>query len=181
MFVCSRQYKTGVSHWCSFKDEQISRKRSVSWEWPLFYLLKPPPGSFLACRVKSIPLPLLKIQSISGLADKKGASNKQCYVLYAFKFTLYVSAGLAVRWLVGNCNMFARGACFPQGHPVQLPWRNGPSHQQKQQAPGWSLDGWFQRFLLYHITRYRAVAPPLDRFYLLRASFLQVLKVLGIM
>lgn len=67
-----------------------------------------------------------------------------------------MSADLAVRRLVRNCYMFSRRPCFPEGHPVQLPWRNGPSHQQEQQTPGWSLDGWFQRFLLYHITRYRA-------------------------
>lgn len=68
-----------------------------------------------------------------------------------------VSADLAVRGLAGDCDMFPCGACFPQGHPVQLPWWNRPSHQQKQQASGWSLDGRFQRFLLYYLTRYRDV------------------------
>lgn len=78
-----------------------------------------------------------------------------CHTQY--KATLCVSADLAVRWLIGDRNMFARGPCFPEGHPIQFPRWNGPSHQQEQQAPGRSLDGWFQGLLLYHITRYRAV------------------------
>lgn len=62
-----------------------------------------------------------------------------------------------MRGLAGDRNVFPCGARFPQGHPVQLPWRNRPSYQQKQQTSSWSLDGWLQRFLLYHFTRYRDV------------------------
>lgn len=91
-----------------------------------------------------------------------------------------VSSDLAVRRLVGNCNMLPRGPCFPQGHPVQLSWRNGPSNQQKQQASGWSLDGWFQRFLLYNLARYRAVWCPHTHGHAeMAAGALQVSKVLG--
>lgn len=128
-------------------------------------------GSLLACRFKSIVMFLLMIDFwVTWASNSEQRSNKGTgfyTLLYHFVLTVsdfyiklhgvYVSADLAVRWLVGNSNMFARGPCFPEGHPVQLPRRNGPSDQQEQQAPGWSLDGRFQRFLLHHITRYRAV------------------------
>lgn len=63
---------------------------------------------------------------------------------------------MAVWRLLGNCYMLTRGARFPQGHSIQLPWRNGPSHQQEQPTAGRSLDGRIQRLLLYNLTRYRA-------------------------
>lgn len=83
----------------------------------------------------------------------------------AYLLLLRVSADLAVRGLVGDCNVLPCGARFPQGHPVQLPWRNRPSYQQKQQASGWSLDGWLQGFLLYHFTRYRDVTGNISSLY----------------
>lgn len=120
---------------------------------------------------------LLKTNSNNPLTWRRGSQKCNANWFLAFRTTIYiiyhslcniyiynittiliwiVSADLAVWRLVGNCNMFSCGPRFPEGHPIQLPWRNGPSHQQEQQTPGRSLDGWFQRFLLHHITRYRA-------------------------
>lgn len=48
----------------------------------------------------------------------------------------HVSADLAVRGLAGDRDVLPRGARFPQGHPVQLPRGDGPSHQQEQPASG---------------------------------------------
>lgn len=70
-----------------------------------------------------------------------------------------VCADLAVWWLAGDYNMFPRGSCVPEGHPIPLPWGHGSSHQQEQQAIGWGVDGRLQRLLLHHITRYATTLP----------------------
>lgn len=70
-------------------------------------------------------------------------------ILYA---CVLVSTDLAVRWDSRNCHMLSCGSRVQKGDALHVSRGNRTDHQQKQPAPGRSVDGWIQKLLLYHLS-----------------------------